>query len=762
MFINQQSCLKILVVSGLFFLATFKETFAENNIEDKMFGNARNQALKQEKFKQNQDHKTKKTNQKLSTNQDLIEKNSLNQSQEIISTLPQVRVIAQKDLQDKTQYNSYSSSSSNRMKTALIDTPASVSIINKNQIRDQNILSIKDAVQYVPGINIQQGEGNRDQITIRGNTSSADFFVDGARDDLQYFRDFYNVENIEILRGPNAVSFGRGSAGGLVNRVNKFAQAKSIKNIDVMIGSFNNQRVQIDVGDKINQFSKDNDNAIRVNAFYEKSDSFRNNVDSQKYGINPTLLLNFSNKTNLKLGYERFVDDRVADRGVPSKNGKVFDTKVSNFFGNANLSYANTKVDNFTGIFNHRFNDNLQIKNLTRFSQNYKFYQNVYAGSAVNSSNQLSISAYNNLTTRDNFTNQTDLNYKFKTYNFKHDSVIGMEITRQDSSNLRKNGIFVDNNSTSLNILADQNVNNSAVNFYKSSSVNDLISEVRVYGIYFQDQIELSKKFQLLAGLRQDRFEINLRNNHLIQKFSRIDSLTSPRLGLVFKPKETISIYGSYSISYLPSAGDQFDSLSASIKSLKPEKFENYEIGSKFEINNKLSINTAIFELNRTNTRANDPNNAGFFILTGESRTRGLEIETKGKITDQLQTILSYNFQDAVIINKTSIANKNAKLPLAPRQKFAWWNKYNFDKNYSIALGFIRQSSQFAGADNAVKINGFSRFDLTGFYQINKLHRLQLEMENIFNSNYVLTAHNNNNLMFGSPRAIKLILRSEF
>ncbi|MFM7620847.1 MAG: TonB-dependent receptor [Alphaproteobacteria bacterium] len=699
-------------------------------------------------------------------NQQSTEKNNFDQqltknveNNKIIS-MPELLVIANSNDQQNSNYFNSRSRSSLRNNTALIDTPQSISVVNQQQIKEQNITNMEQAVRYVPSFNIQQGEGHRDQLTIRGNSTNADFFVDSARDDLQYLRDFYNVENIEFLRGPNALSFGRGGAGGLVNRINKYADGKKQLAFNLTYGSFNDQRIAVDVGDKVSEkFS------LRLNSMYEKSRSFRRFSDFERYAINPTLTINFAKNTNLKLSYEHFSDQRVVDRGVPSQNNQMLTTNAKSFFGNPFESYAITRINNLTAIFEHQFDKNSQLRNLTRFSQNYKFYQNIYPSSAVNTNNNFNISAYNNLTTRDNFTNQIDYTKKLTLLNFKHNLLIGNEITRQDSINLRKNSLF--NNASSLSINAGSPIDNSPLNFIRQASVNDLISEVRVVGLYLQDQIDLHKKLQLILGVRQDRFEVNIRNNHSLQKFSRIDNLTSPRLGLVFKANEQVSLYSSYSVSYLPSVGDQFDTLDSQLKNFKPEKLQNYEIGSKVEINNKFSFNTAIFELQRSNSKANDPSNAGFYLLTGETRTRGFEFEAKGKITQNLQTILGYTWQDAKVVSPTAISStsatrKNSKVALAPNHKLAWWNKYNFNQQLALAVGVIRQSSQYASADNTVKLKGFKRFDIAGFYKIDKNYDLQLNIENLFNERYALTAHNNNNISPGSIRAVRLTLNTKF
>ncbi len=679
------------------------------------------------------------------------------QKQDLV--LPTVTVMATtvKNDGDVDGYKTGSTRSSTRTDTALINVPQSISVVTEDQIRDQNITNMEQAVRYVPGVNIQQGEGNRDQITIRGNSTTADFFVDGARDDIQYFRDFYNIDRIEFLKGPNAMAFGRGGAGGVVNRVSKFADGEKRLQFIASGGSFNNRRFETDLGDKVN-----NNLSLRLNAMYEKTGTFRQYGDIERYGFNPTATLKLSKKTDIKFGYEHFSDARFSDRGIPSQNGTAYKINPSkSFFGNPNDNEVEAKIDSVYTTITHEFNPKLQVRNYTRYTQNSKFYQNVYASSAVNSSGNLTLSAYNDEQERNNFTNQTDLTKKFATGTVNHTLLLGAEITRQDSTTLRKTGFF--NNTSSTETVSVSNpISLTPITYRTSGSDNDNRSKVRVYGVYLQDQLEINKYVQLTAGLRYDRFEMDLLNNRTDQKFKRTDELISPRAGLVIKPRENISLYTSYSTSYLPSSGDQFNSFSTAIAALKPEKFQNYEVGAKWDVTPKLNLSAALFRLDRTNTRANDPNNSGFFVLTGESRTNGVELGATGKVTDKWQVIGGYAYQDAYYVSTTSSASAGKKAALVPHNTFSLWNKYDFTQKFSAALGAISQSDQFASADNTVRLKGFTRFDGAAYYNINSAYRMQFNIENIFDRGYIQTAHNNNNIQPGSPRAFKVSLITNF
>ncbi len=678
-----------------------------------------------------------------------------------VTILPEIKVVAS-NMQDGDikGYKAGSSTSSMRTDTKLIDTPQSISVVTQNQIRDQNIANMEEAVRYVAGVNIQQGEGNRDQLSIRGNNTTADFFVDGARDDLQYFRDFYNTDRVEFLKGPNALSFGRGGTGGVVNRVLKYADGEKRRHLVLTGGSFDNRRVETDLGDQVSDKL-----SLRLNSVYEKSNTFRRYGDVEKFGFNPTAMLAVDRNTDVKFGYEFFKDQRFNDRGLPSSSGGALKANARNFVvGNPNENQANVETHSVYAIIDHKFSENLKLRNLTRFNHSNKFYQNVFANSAVNTSGNFDLAAYNDTTTRNSFTNQTDLTKKFATGSIRHTALLGAEITSQSNRTLRRTGLFdIVGSPTALSVSINNPINFTPITYTNRVADNNSKSNLNVLATYLQDQIDLNNYAQLVAGLRFDRFEMNSHNLNTNQDFKRIDNLISPRAALIFKPCDDLSFYTSYGVTYLPSSGEQFSNLSVATVILQPEKIQNYEIGAKWDVNSRLNLAAALYQLDRSNSRAQDPNRAGFFLLTGESRTRGLEFSATGKITDKWQIIAGYNYQEAKMLSNTSsTVLKGNKMALTPISKISLWNKYDFNQQFGAAIGIIDQSSQFAAADNAVRLKGFTRFDGAVYYRINPSYRVQVNVENIFDHGYILTAHNNNNIQPGSTRAFKASLVADF
>jgi len=653
------------------------------------------------------------------------------------------------------EYMSDSVSSATKTLTSLRDIPQSLSVVGRRQLNDQMLTTIGDVVRYQPGITAHQGENNRDQIIIRGQSSSADFFVNGVRDDVQYLRDTYNLESVEVIRGPNALVFGRGGGGGVLNRVTKEASFAPSREITVQGGSFADLRAAADINQPINDKF-----AFRVNGLAERSNSFRDFVKFRRYGIAPTFTFTPSNDTRLTFAYEFFRDQRTADRGITSFQSKPADVPISTYYGNPDDSEVNADVHLVSGTFEKQIGD-LNIRNRTMYGDYDRFYQNYVPGAVNTAGTLVSISAYNNATRRKNLFSQTDLSYAFETGRLKHRLLGGFELGRQRTTNFRNSGFF---NNTATSILVDFNDPTTDVPVTFRQAVSDADNRLRlnVGAAYLQDQVEVSRYLQIIGGLRFDYFDLRYHNNRNNEDLRRIDRLVSPRLGVVVKPLAQLSIYGSYSVSYLPSSGDQFASLTNITQQLEPEEFRNYEVGVKWDIRHNISLTSALYRLDRTNTRSTDPNDPSRIVQTGSQRTDGFEIGLNGNITRAWSLTGGYSYEDAFITSTTAAAPAGRQVAQVPHHTFSIWNKYQFLRKLSAGLGIINRSDMFAAIDNTVVLAGYTRADAAVYYSFNETWRMQANFENLFNTRYYLNADSNTNISPGSPRALRVGLTARF
>jgi catecholate siderophore receptor len=639
--------------------------------------------------------------------------------------------------------------------TPLRDVPQSVTVTSQEQIKDQLFVSIADVVRYVPGIGTQQGENNRDQIVMRGNSSSADFFLDGVRDDVQYYRDLYNLDRVEALKGPNAMVFGRGGGGGVINRVTKEAIFQPVHEVSLQGGAYGRKRVAGDFDQPLSRAV-----ALRFNGMYEQSDSFRDQVDLSRYALNPTLTIVPGRRTRITLGYEHLHDTRVADRGIPSFQGGPVDVDIATFFGDPEQSHVRAGVDLGSLAVEHRMG-RASIRNRTLVGHYDRGYQNFVPGAVTADGLRAALTAYNNATVRDNVFNQTDLTAVVETGAVRHTLLAGLEVGRQASDNFRNTGFF-GNTATSISVPLSAPTVSVPVTFRQSATDADNDVRATVAAAYVQDQLEVSSRLHLLGGLRFDRFDLRYRNHRNGDEISRPDDLVSPRAGIVFKPRAAVSLYGSFAVSYLPSSGDQFSSLTSVTEQLEPEKFTNYEVGIKWDVRPRLALTTAVYRLDRTNTRSTDPADPTRIVQTGSQRTDGFELAASGQVTSAWSLVGGYAYQDASVTSATAAAREGAKVAQVPRHTLSLWTSYQFVPRFGAGLGVVRRTDMFAAIDNTVVLPGYTRVDAAAYFALTRHVRLQANVENLLGATYYVNADNNTNISPGFPRAVRVGLTTSF
>lgn len=690
------------------------------------------------------------------------------------------------DAEAETSYKVSRTTSATRTDTPLVDVPQTVSIVTVKQIEDQAANSIGDAIRYTPGVFSAQGEGNRETILFRGNSTTGDFFVDGVRDDVQTYRDLYNIEQLQVFKGPNAMIFGRGGIGGVINRVTKVADGRQHLGARFEAGSFDHYRGQVDLGTALSDVA-----SVRLTGVYQNSGSYRDGVDYERWGFNPTVTFGLGD-TTITAGYEHFEDDRVADRGVSAYLGVPLRTRRGEFFGDPDNSPTWTNTDAATLFVEHKFSDAVTIRNRTRYADYDKFYQNVFPG-AVNTAASVNpaglpagtyaagtivqIGAYRAGTQRKNLINQTDLNATFATGAIEHTLLVGAEFSRQKTDNLREEGFFP----TSTNAAGVQNIfalisapriRRSDVQWRSIASSGINRGTTTVTAGYVQDQIALSPMFDVVLGVRYEHVTTKVTDLRTIgfpatqqRDFDVTDNLWSPRAGLIFKPVENASIYAAYSRTYLPRGGDQLTGLSITNQSLAPEKYQNYELGAKYDLAAGLSLAAAAFQLDRDNVLSlSDPNNpASTLVPIGRQRTKGIELSAAGEITDQLSVVAAYTLSNAKFLDSQSgTVVAGNRVPNVPRNAASLWTRYNPLEQLGLAVGVISQGKRYAATDNLVSMPGYTRVDGALFYKLTDGFDVQLNVENIFNKRYFTYAHSNTNITPGSPTAFRVGLNARF
>lgn len=655
------------------------------------------------------------------------------------------------------------SRSATKTLTPLIDIPQSVDVVSADAIADLAMRSIADAVRYAPGVTIGQGEGHRDQITIRGNNSTADFFIDGVRDDIQFYRGLYNLERIEILKGPNALIFGRGGGGGVVNRVLKRPSREDFASGLVSVDTFGGYEFQADANTSLSETS-----AARLNAAWGQGRSHRDTFALERFAVNPTFKAALDERTELDLSYEYAADDRVVDRGIPSENGRPLEGFRDAFFGARDVNDAMFRGHFAAVDLKRTFSDAFEANAKLVYGNFDKSYFNLFPATAVTAApsgvRQLGVEAYNDVFERRNAFVDVYATWKVATGPAAHTVLFGGGFGDQRTYNERVNGFFDSGVATTSSgrrtivSLADP-LTAPAVTFRAGAGNRAVFSESEIYSAYAQTQTKIGEHVELIGGARFDRFAAALSNVSTGERFVRADNVVSPRAGAVVKPAKNASIYASWARSFLPQSGDQFVSLDATLAALEPENFENLEVGAKWNPSKALALTLAAYQLDRTNTRAPGPT-PGSVVLTGAQRSRGLEFSAHGALTDRWTVMLGYALQKAEITATTASAPAGRAAPQVPRHAFSVWNRYDASDRIGFGLGVQHQSGSFSSISNAVLLPAFTRVDAALFLKLTDAVEAQINAENILDAAYFPTAHNDNNISTGAPASLRFTLRA--
>lgn len=645
----------------------------------------------------------------------------------------------------------------NALKTPvpILNVPQSLSIITNVDIRQQGFRELADIARYTPGVNTSQGEGHRDSIVFRGVRSTADFYLDGVRDDVQYYRSLYNLEQVEVLRGPNALLFGRGGTGGIVNRVTKKATTgETYGAIDIGADSFG----AYDVAGDYNIATSDK-TALRINAHYDALENHRDFYDGERIGFNPTLKIELSSQTTLDLSYEYADHERFIDRGIPTQNGEPVEAFEKITFGDKNINLTTLEAQIFRGLLSHEFSDTMKGNLTVHYGDYEKMYKNLYA-SGYDGTN-VTMDGYEDPTERTNMIISGNLIKEFDLGSTQHVLLVGLEHIETENENLRYNTFWstTGNDKETFNVTRPMNftVNSAGVATsveFTTDLNNQTKSDITVTSFLLQDQIDVSEKFKIMLGARLDNFDITVDDIDDATSASRKDEEVSPRAGLIYKPQENLSLYASYSESFLPRSGEQFKKLSANDSRLDPDVFENVEFGIKWDIRPNLSFTMSYFDSEQTQAVRDSVTGEASEVL-GLS-VDGIELELKGQLTDQLTIAAGYSNFDG----ETSSGGEPREIP---EYTFSVWSTYQVTEKLGVGLGVTHQGESNIKNDSATPIlPDYTRVDLAAYYDIDEDMTLQLNIENLTDELYFPHAHSTHQATVGEPLNARVSIRRNF
>ena len=655
-----------------------------------------------------------------------------------------------------------------RTPTPILDVPQSLSIVTSEEILRRGFTSVSDIIEYLPGVSMSQGEGHRDAVVFRGVRSTADFFIDGVRDDVQYYRPLYNLEQLEVLRGPNALLFGRGGTGGILNRVTKKANiGENFSQLSGYVDSFGAGGLQGDVNIGLNDTV-----AFRINAMAEGLDNHRDHYDGEQVGINPTVRVLLSEATRLDVSYEYVDQERFIDRGIPTgSNGDPVERFDRVVFGDPDVNLTSLEAHIFIANLQHRFSDSMKGQ-LTAFYGDYdKLYQNFYAASysESNSPDVVTLDGYVDTTQRDNLIFSGNLIKELAFAGMSHRFLLGAEYVDTSSNQDRWNTYWsetADDRETFMVTRPMGVVGGSGINALGAQTVNDFTVDlnddtrvgIEVTSVYVQDEMALTESMDLVLGARFDQFEIDVFNLPASESRSKRDEEVSPRMGVVYKPLQNMSLYASYSESFLPRSGEQFANINGSKNQLDADTFANTELGFKWDISSSLSFTAAIFEIEQESPQVADSDPDTLDVI--KSETDGFELQLEGQITDAWYLSAAYSYLDGEQMGRSG--PKGLRPRELPENMFSVWNFVQFTTNFGMGIGLTYQDESFINNSNTARLPSYTRVDAAIYYEWSDDWRIQLNVENLGDTEYYPSSHSTHQATVGAPFNARIAITKDF
>jgi catecholate siderophore receptor len=637
----------------------------------------------------------------------------------------------------------------------LEDTPQTISVVPQTVLEEQNATTLRDALRNVAGISLAAGEGGAqgDNLTIRGFSARNDLFIDGMRDFGSYYRDPFDVQEVEVLQGPSSVTFGRGSTGGVVNQATKTPGLSHFISADIDAGTDLTRRVAIDLNTPVPEFGKNT--AFRLNLMGNEGNvAGRDVAENRRFGIAPSLAFGLGTATRLTFSYFHQSGDEIPDYGIPWLLNGPAPVNRSNYYGFSKGNFLRTGDDIGTIRAEHDVNSHITIRNQIRYANYVRDAQisepqliapasgPITAATPLSAigitRNEISVSSVESY-----FDDQLDVTANFKTGSLRHNVVAGIEAGREISDPTRPKY---------TNVPATSLLNpDPSQTFSGTETISSVVHTTsNTAGVYALDTLQLASKWQVIGGLRWDRFDTHYTQNIApAAAFNRLDEMPTWRAGIVYKPIPTGSIYVSAGTSFNPSAESL--SLSAASANLPPEENRTLEAGTKWDAaSGHLSLTGAVFRTEKMNAREPDPNNPLLNVLAGNQRVNGLQFGVSGHVTRRWEVLSSYAYLDARVESSQYYPGSvGAQLANVPRHTLNFWSEYRLPGGWEVGVGSNFVASRTASSTTPLdpvtglvkEVPGYWVFNAMAEHRLNEHVRLQANVYNVANRYYYDQLH---------------------
>ncbi len=645
--------------------------------------------------------------------------------------------------------------------------PQGISVMSAEQIKLQGLKSVGDIIDYTPGVNNSQGEGHRDAAVIRGVRTTQDFYRDGIRDDVQYYRPLYNIEQVEVVRGPNALVSGFGGAYGFINRVSKKGVVgESFNSFSASVDTFGETVYQMD-----NNIELSDNTALRINMYGDNLENHRDYYYGDSFGVNPTLRMNLGDGSTLDLSYEYINQERFIDRGIPTGlDGRPVESLKDYVFADPSENFSNHEANFFKAIYEHEVADGLTGKLAFSHSDQDKLYKNVYVSGYFNSASQgfttaalpIELDGYVDTTQRNSTIFSYSIDGEFETGSMVHNVLAALEYTSTENNNDRYHADFdptAANEDEAIFALSrtllsggfgagqigNQGADVTLSNNYTSNRADLTEGDLSVFSLTLQDEISFNDSLDVIVGARFDNMEYDVNSfssANVVTPLSDSDDTISPRIGVIYDVTEQATIYASYSESFAPAAGDQYASLKAGYADIDPSSFENTEFGFRYDLFNGLTLSASYFMIDASRV-VEDPANLGTYIYE-DSDTTGFEVQLQGSLTDNWFISAGYASLDAEAADGDRVRE-------APENMLSVWNNYTVTDRFALNLGIVYQDDSQIGSGTSPILPAYTRVDVGATMLVTDNTSIQLNIENVTDELYFPHSHSTHQASVGAP-----------
>ena len=621
----------------------------------------------------------------------------------------------------------------------LLDTPRTVAVIPDEVFLAQGATTLRDVLRNTPGITFQAGEGGAapgDVFSMRGFSSGNDVLYDGVREPGAYTRDAFNLEQVEVVKGPSGAIAGRGGTGGVVNLVTKTPKPEAFTRATLGGGTAGYSRVTVDSNVPFQSVSGA---ALRIAGMYTSADvPGRDVVHNSGWGIAPSLAFGIGRPSRFTLAYQHNSQDNIPDYGLPWAAFEA-DPLVdqSNFYGLEGYDYEDIRGDVATATFEHDLNEAWTFRNVARWGDNHR-------DSAITSPRPPNRQLQQRWMDQSQLTNQSSVTGSFQTSRVKHDLVAGIELGREGTLVRRQ---AQTTNQPPVNIV-DPDPRQRPMGPMPVNAGNPEDTSLALAGIYAFDTLHLGSRWEVMAGLRWDSAEVDYELTNIATGaktlLGRDDRMLSWSSGIVFKPRANSSIYASYATSFNPTveAGAGGAALSDSPTAvnnvnLAPEKSRNLELGGKWETaGGRLIASAALFRTQKTNARTRGATTEPF-VLDGEQRVDGVELTLSGNITERWSVMTGYAHLDSEFVQSANPLEQGAALAFVPENSFNVWTEGTLPRGFSVGAGAQFMDSVFRNATNTAEVPSYWLMNAMAAYDVSRTLTLRLNANNLTDEMYV-------------------------